>query len=442
MDKRYQALLDRRAKLVQERDGIIAQYEALLDGAGDLLSDEERSQADTFEAQISAKNIDLDQIDADIAREERAHELRRQRAASREPRETPVNISGLRDREGDSPMWGFQSAAEFGIAVMRASHAGGVVDDRLRRHAAPSNYHRETGASEGYLVPPEMRQAIWELVYQDGSEIIDRVNFEPTSANEVQLLADETTPWAASGIKAYWRSEAEQMSPTKLDLEARVTRLHQLYAFVLATDEVLQDAPRLEDRMTRGASQAIRWAMSDAIVNGNGVGKPLGWLQSASLVTVQPENDQTADTINAANIAKMYARMINPGQAVWLMNQDILPQLLTLSLDGNLLWTPPNSGFANAPGGFLLGRPIQLTEHASTVGNANDLQFVNFSGYHAIRRTNAPQFASSIHLYFDYGVQAFRWTFRMGGQPFLSAPVSPKNGSSTRSHFVTLAERD
>lgn len=442
MDKRYQALLERRAEVEANRNAAIEQYEALLAGAGVELTDEQRAQADQFEAQIGALNADLDQVNADIAREERARELRRQRAASTEPRVSPVNISGLRDREEDHPMWGFSSASEFGLAVMQASHAGGVVDDRLRRHAAPADYHRETGAAEGYLVPPELRNSIWELVFPaDGSEIIDQVDFEPTSSNEVELLADETTPWGAAGIKAYWRAEAGKMSPSRLDGEARRTRLHQLYAFVLATDEVVQDAPRLEDRMTRGAAAAIRWEMSQAIVGGNGVGKPLGWLASPALVTVAKDADQPAGTVSALNIANMYSRLLNPGQGVWLMNQDILPQLLTLTLHNNLLWTPPNAGFQGAPGGLLLGRPIVLTEHAAKLGDAHDIQFVNFAGYHAIRRTNAPQFASSIHLYFDYGVQAFRWTFRMGGQPFLSAPVTPNKGMNTRSHFVTLAAR-
>ncbi|MGE4338204.1 MAG: phage major capsid protein [Pigmentiphaga sp.] len=441
MDKRYQALLERRAEIEAARNAAIEQYEGLLASAGVELTDEQRSQADAFESQISAHNGDLDQVNADIAREERARELRRQRAATSEPRQSPVNISGLRDRDEADPMWGFATAAEYGLAVMQASHGGGVIDDRLRRHAAPSNYHRETGAAEGYLVPPEVRQQIWELVYQDGSEIIDRVDFEPTASNQVDLIADETTPWGSAGIKAYWRSEASQMSATRIDLEGRATRLHELYAFVLATQEVLQDSPRLTDRMTRGAASAIRWAMSEAVVNGNGVGKPLGWLQSSALVTVAKETDQSADTVTAMNVAKMYSRLIGPGNGTWLINQDVLPQLFTMTLDGNLLYTPPNTGFQGAPGGFLMGRPIVLTEHADTVGDQNDIQFINFAGYHAIRRSNAPEFASSIHLYFDYGVEAFRWTFRVGGQPFLSAPVSPNNGSNTRSHFVTLAAR-
>jgi len=46
-----------------------------------------------------------------------------------------------------------------------------------------------------------------------------------------------------------------------------------------------------------------------------------------------------------------------------------------------------------------------------------------------------------MHLYFDQGVTSFRWTLRLGGQPWLSAPIARKNGSNTLSPFVALATR-
>jgi Phage capsid family. len=101
----------------------------------------------------------------------------------------------------------------------------------------------------------------------------------------------------------------------------------------------------------------------------------------------------------------------------------------------------PANGLAEAPGGFLLGLPIRFSEFASTVGDLGDIQLISPRGYYGVRRAEGVRFASSIHLYFDYATEAFRWTFRYGGQPHLSAPVSPANGSATKSHFVTLAAR-
>ena len=82
-----------------------------------------------------------------------------------------------------------------------------------------------------------------------------------------------------------------------------------------------------------------------------------------------------------------------------------------------------------------------FNEHSPSLGQRGDVQFVNPNGYEAFRRQNAATFAESIHLYFDYALTAFRWMFRIGGQPVLSKPIQMPKSTRTKSHFVTLAER-
>ena len=50
-------------------------------------------------------------------------------------------------------------------------------------------------------------------------------------------------------------------------------------------------------------------------------------------------------------------------------------------------------------------------------------------------------FAASIHLFFDQNLTAFRWIFRLGGQPYLSGPVAAAKGAGTKSHFVCIENR-
>jgi len=278
------------------------------------------------------------------------------------------------------------------------------------------------------------------LVYDDDEEgLMQLFAPSPTARNAVQLIGTEATPWGASGIQARWRVEAEQMTPSRLSLTPREVKLNELYAFVLATEELLEDAPRVNDLLTTQAAAAIRWKTLDAFIWADGVAKPLGYMVSDALVTVAKEGSQTADTIVRQNVGKMYARMINPQRAVWIANSDIMPTVMDLKSDlGQPVWFP---NYQAAPGGTLLGRPIYFSEHARTVGDLGDLQFVNPAGYMAFRKQNGVTFADSIHLYFDYNIRAFRWIFRVGGQPLLSGPVSPANGSNTKSHFVALAER-
>jgi len=335
---------------------------------------------------------------------------------------------------------GFASVADFASAVRLANPQAGQafrIDDRL---AAPTNVHMETGDAAGsYLVPAEFRQQIVDLVYGEDDPFMNLIDPSPTASNRVIGLGDESTPWGTSGVQAHWRVEAEQMQPSRMSLTPRETPLNELYALVLATEELLEDAPRVADLLTNKAAGAIRWKLSDAYIYGDGISKPLGFFNSSALITVAEEGSQAADSIVRQNIAKMFARMINPQQAVWLANSDTMPAIMELQSQlGQPLWFP---NYQASPGGTLLGRPIMFTEHAQSVGDVGDLMFVNPNGYEAFRKQNGVSFAESIHLYFDYNIRAFRWIFRAGGQPVLSAPVQPAHGSTTKSHFVALAER-
>jgi hypothetical protein len=57
------------------------------------------------------------------------------------------------------------------------------------------------------------------------------------------------------------------------------------------------------------------------------------------------------------------------------------------------------------------------------------------------RDANGMRTDVSIHLWFDQDLVAYRFTLRLGGQPWWSAATSPRDGSSTQSPFVVLAAR-
>ncbi|TGY87348.1 phage major capsid protein [Marinicauda algicola] len=407
------------------------------------LGEEEQAKLAALESEIEKLEERTEAAQAELDKAEAANRRKKLFAEPEAPRPSGRNPARSYGTNEPSPerCFGFRSLGEFAGAVQKAS-AGRTVDDRLQQFAAPSNFHQEAGgdAGEGYLVPPQFREEIYDLVFSE-PDIFTMVDTEPTRSNHVKMIRDETTPWGSTGITANWRAEGTQMSADKLAQKEVGVDLHELYVFALATEELLEDAPRLGDRLTRKAADAIRWKASDAVVYGNGVGKPEGYFESAALVTQAKESGQSADTITAANVLKMYARQLNPARSVWLANVDILPQLGTMTIGDQPVWTPPSSGITGAPGGFILGRPLIFTEHAKTLGDKGDLHFVDLMGYYSPQKAGGIRFADSLHLYFDYNMRAFRWTFRMGGRPYLSSPVSPANGSNTKSHFVVLAER-
>jgi HK97 family phage major capsid protein len=399
--------------------------------------DDDRDLTEAEAADFERITLDIEQVKAEIGKLEKMAD---RRDALGVIRTVPAN-DRITDEPNPETTAGFRDVAEFAVAVRGACRSGGsVIDQRLM--AAPTNFHTGGAASgEGYEVPMAFRDQIFEIV-QSLDEFGALVDEEPTNAREVKGLADESTPWGATGVTANWRSEGTQMTASKLSTEPRTTPLHELYAFVTATEELLEDAPRLASRVTRKAAEAIAWKRNDALIWGTGAGQPLGWMNSPALVSIAKEGSQVADSLDDQNILKMFARLlVVPGdRPIWIANRDTVPQLMTLQIGDKPMWVGTN-GLVDAPNGILMGYPVRFTEHARTLGDKGDIMLVSPKGYYAARRTSGPQFAQSMHLFFDYAVQAFRWMFRFGGQPHLSAAVSPANGASTKSHFVTLDER-
>lgn len=426
-----------RARLSEIRD----EAQAIVDAA-DANTENPGHMSDEQAAQFDSLMSEREQVEESIKRLETLEGMEQPAPRQTKQPQPKDPVAQVRPRVEDDPMRGFKDAGDFALSVKSASLPGGEFDERLKVLGAPTGFHRETSSADGYMVPPQVREEVWSLVFANEG-ILSSVSPEPTESNQVQLYADETTPWSSDGIQANWASEGNQFSPTSLVTNARNVSLDKLYAFVLATEEILEDAPRLQNRVTQGAAAAIRWKADESIVNGDGVGKPLGWFNSGALITVAKEGSQSADTVVAANVLKMYSRLLQIGSAgaYWLVHQSVIPQLATMTIGDQPVWTPPNQGLVNAPGGMLLGLPVRLSEHAQTLGDKGDIQLVAPQGYYAAVKAGGIKFAASMHLYFDYDIQAFRWTFRMGGQPMLSAPISQAKGSQTLSHFITLAER-
>lgn len=355
------------------------------------------------------------------------------------------------------PQRGFKSAGDFCRAVVGAAHAkrtGGSYDARLGildsqrspQAAAPSTYGGEgVGADGGFLVPPEYSSTIFKLSL-DEQALLPMTDTMPVEGNGMSFPKDETTPWGSNGVRAYWQSEAAAAQATKPVFGRTDLRLKKLMALVPVSDELLADATALGAFFTPNAARSIRWKTDEAILFGNGAGTPWGAMNSAAAITVAAEANQTAATFNLANAAKMVSRLM-PGsfsRAVWLMNNDVLPQLFTMSLGNYPIYLPIGGGQGAAQGspyGTFMGRPVVVSQHAKTVGAVGDVMLVDLSYYQSIVKSEGIQTATSMHLYFDADATAFRATFRVDGQPKLANPVTPANGSNTLSPFVQLAAR-
>jgi HK97 family phage major capsid protein len=104
------------------------------------------------------------------------------------------------------------------------------------------------------------------------------------------------------------------------------------------------------------------------------------------------------------------------------------------------IYIPPG-GLSASPYGTLLGRPIVVLEAMETIGDLGDIALVDLSQYRAVTKAGGARVDTSIHLKFDTDEMVYRFIFRLAGAPWWSSTISPRDGSNTRSPFVTLASR-
>lgn len=457
----------RQEELVLDSQAIIAKADA---EKRELLTEERKAvQANTAEVERLQNEIEL-----------RTQVLaQQQRLSAPQPRQTPANASeplvpadddpaaAQRPQARGTPVQtqhlsqprgsftrdnaGFRNMSEFAHSVRRAVSGQGV-DQRLSNAALTTYGNENTGADGGFAVPPEFRRDV-EVMVMGEESLLSRCDAYPTTSNSISLSTDETTPWGTAGVRAYWGAEAAAMTQSKPKLTEHNTRLHKLHALVPLSEELQEDAPFSAALITRKAGEALQFKVNDSIINGSGVGQMLGILPSPALVTVAAEASQAADTVHAKNVAKMWARMPAwaRSRAVWLANQDVEPWLMELGFQvgnpaqnsftgGVPLYMPPG-GLSAAPYATLLGKPVIVTEACPTIGDVGDLILAALPGYFAPFRSGGVKNSVSMHLWFDQDVVAFKWTLRIGGQPWLQAPIQRKSGSNTLSHFIALAAR-
>jgi len=432
MSKRLQALRQRRTQIKEDARAITA----VADAENRDLTDEESAKIDAF---IKTG----DSVQSAIEQEERLADL--DRVANTVA--TPLQVADdAIVQTGDAqivndPKGGFKSYGEFAMSVMQAGMGGGI-DERLGiGAAAPTTYGNEgTGADGGFMVPVEFSNEIKTHSLGEGA-FLPMTDSTDIQGNSMSFPADETTPWGTNGIRAYWENEAAAATQTKPSGKLDTLRLKKLMALVPVTDELMADSTALTSYLTRKTGDSILWKTNDAIINGTGAGQPLGVFNSDALVTVAKETSQTADTINAANVSKMYGRLpaSSMSRAVWLVNNDAWNQLPQMTIGDMPVFVPP--GITGTPGGSLFGRPVIVTQTAQTLGDKGDIMLVDFGSYNSITKAGGIEYATSIHLYFDAGSTAFRATYRVDGQPWLNSAITPANGSNSLSPFVTLAAR-
>ena len=301
------------------------------------------------------------------------------------------------------------------------------------------------GATGGFLVFPEHLNKLFEM---DPLERIfrQRAFVLPMRARVMQIpVLDQTgAPAAGSsyygGSIAYWTEEGTSKTESQPDFRQMELVAHKLVVYTEASDELLADSAipleALLQNLFRGTVlNEEEWAF----VNGTGAGQPLGVVTANTATGAGPTIVVARAVANAIGITDIF-NMVTAFQGrspIWIAHQSTMPQLLGLNGPaGNPSYVWIGNGRDQMPT-TLMGYPIYFVENAMPLGTMGDIILADLSKY-VIGDRQMVTIDSSKHYRFQYDLTSWRAVHRVDGRPWLSAPITYRDGATTVSPFVIL----
>lgn len=346
--------------------------------------------------------------------------------------------------EGDRP---FLTLADQARAVKMAAISGGSkIDPRLLRINA-KGMKAALGANEaipadgGYLLEPTVGKDLITPIHSDGpfSSKVRRLPVGTNSNSGWINGVDETSRATGSrwgGVQGYRIQETGTPTAKRPKFRRINWELKDYAVLMYASDDLLMDSTQFSEIARVSAGEEMAFMVNDDILNGPGIGGPLGILNSGALVTFARVD---ANLIQHGDILKMWQRMLPRfrGGAEWFINSEAEAQLNALYFTGVTSVLSPYVSYG--PDGVMrvMGKPVNVTEFNPGLGTQGDILLANMSEY-LFWDKGEVQEAVSIHIAFLTNEQAFRFIYRCDGQTTYSSPITPYKGSNTQSAFVAL----
>ena len=420
-------------KLRQDRIDALNRAKAITTAAAALgrnLNDEEGKAYDAEMAAVAG-------FDANIKRAEQMLETERT---------APAVVAVVGENLAEKKP--FANLGEQLIAVKDYTRSKGHTRDPRLFAALGAN--ETIDAEGGFLIAPEFSPGLLQRTFDD-SDVLQRVTTRPMNSSRLVVNGIDDSNRvggpAGAGIQVYRIAEAFRYTRSLMKFRRVELNANKLIGMYYATDEVLEDAPALQEEINDYFPTAFDWKMVNEVFNGSGVGEFLGINVSGATVVVPKTPNQTAATFTTQNATDM-RRSLWVGSrknAAWFVGPDFEDTLWTLTLPNSAtgqgaLYMPPKTGMNNSDFGMMLGMPVIPIEQTAMLGTQGDVILADLSQYMVGDRSGV-KYATSIHVAFDTGEQAFRWTLRNDGQPLWDKPVTQNNSAIKVSPFVTLASR-
>lgn len=232
-------------------------------------------------------------------------------------------------------------------------------------------------ADGGFLLPSEFdSQLVTKLAEGNVLREIAKV-IRTASTHEINIVASEPA--------AQWIGEGDEISLSKPQFGRKTLGAFKLAVGSRASNELLADSYYdVETALLDIFSRSLATAESEAMINGDGQGKPLGLLKQME-ATASSFITSRGSEISADDCLSLFYTLERPYRqnAVWLASDSAVANLRRLR-DANqaFLWT--NSLAEGEPPSFL-GKPIYTCPAMPAVSSGEvPLIFGNFSDFFVI----------------------------------------------------------
>ncbi len=382
--------------ILQERGQVVDKMTKLLNSAEALGRDLNAEEQESYNA--------MDQAQTELkARADRIHN----HAQLSKELEQVVDVRAktvLNEDQGRSGKFG----AEYGKSFYNAMRVG-------RSAAAPEilNALQVGTDSEGGYVTPESFETALVIAMNDHNEFRQWANVITTDST--RNIPIESTQGTAS-----WTAEEGATSESDAAFGRVVLGAHKLDTILKVSEELLQDSFfNLEAYLASNFGRRFGDAEEAAFVNGDGSGKPTGFVPGSTL----GKTAAGAAAITADELIDLYHSLKRPyrGNAVFVMN-DSTCKLVRKLKDGDqqYLWQP---GLQAGQPDMLLGRPVIASDGmpAATTG----LKSVIFGdlSYYTIADRRGTTIQRLNELYAANGQVGFRGVKRTEGKVTLSEAI-------------------
>ena len=407
-------------KLMAKRAGIVAAMGVL----NTLAQTEEREFTADEQTKYDELNAEQESLRGQIARGESQSTLDTEmKTATSKPFHVPV-ASNLVDGEIVDEKE-FLNLGEFLNAI-----TSGGTDPRLD---FVSSQEMGEGSKGGFLVP-EKFGAMINAFTPEGSIVRPRAMVIPGGENpdakiSFPALDQSGSKGVYSGVVVKWLEEGGTIDKTAFSVRKIEMAPKAVAAYISLSNKLLSNTAAASILGTNLLREAVVKAEDDAFILGDGIGKPMGFLNHESAKAI---NRNTASTVKYIDLVTMVQN--HKGEMKeWVFSQTLYATIMSMEDGaGHLIFTNGVGGMA----GTILGFPVRWSERTPTKGAKGDVMLLDLSFYY-IKDGRGLILSASEHVNFLEDETLFKIVKSVDGQSSMNTTLQLENGE-TVSPFVIL----